>query len=93
MVHILNLNNINSLGAYDNPITWYADQTRALNNVLPSLIHQYDKNRYYNSSDGETRFPFTATRAGNATQYDNQGRIVWAPANNIFDSRGGSAVV
>ncbi len=78
-----------SLGVLDNVKSfdsqyiprWFTDPALALNSVLPSLIHQYDKTRYYNSADGETRFPFTATRAGNATQYDSLGRLVWAPAN------------
>lgn len=92
---MLSLGVLDNLKSYDSQYIapWFNDTSFALNGVKPSLIHQYDKSRYYNSSDGETRFPFTATRAGNATQYDNLGRIVWAPANNIFDSRGGSAVV
>lgn len=87
------LNNLNALGSYDYIRPWFAEPSLALNGVLPSLIHQYDKSRYYTTTSGQTNFPFTATRAGNATQHDSQGRIVWAPANNIFDSRGGSAVV
>ena len=60
---------------------WYNSISYRLNNVLPSLIHDYANGRYYNTKDTTTGFPFTATRTTNATQFDSQGRLVWAPAN------------
>ena len=67
--------------------SWYNEASTALNRVLPSLVHDYVSNRYYNTADGETSFPFTATRTSNATMFDAQGRLVWAPANlNGFSS-------
>ena len=64
-----------------NTTKWYDSSSLFLNRVAPSLVHDYTNQRYYNSADGETAFPFTATRTTNATQFDAQGRLVWAPAN------------
>ena len=60
---------------------WYRAAALKLNNVSPSLIHDYARQRYYNSVSGAQAFPFTATRTTNATQFDAQGQLVWAPAN------------
>jgi hypothetical protein len=59
---------------------WYQESSLALNGVMPSLIHNYTKDEYYNSSAGVTGFPFTATRTTNAMMFDGAGRLVWAPA-------------
>jgi len=58
---------------------WYASADLELNAVLPSLVHQYDQNRYYDSTQGSTSFPFTSTRTTNAMQYDASGNLVWGP--------------
>ena len=50
---------------------WYNSISYRLNNVLPSLIHDYANGRYYNTKDTTTGFPFTATRTTNATQFDS----------------------
>ena len=65
---------------------WYADPAYALNSVLPSFIHDYAIQRYYNSVDGETAFPLTSVRTSNAMQFDSQGQLVWAPANLLLRS-------
>jgi hypothetical protein len=66
---------------------WYNNASTALNRVLPSLYHDYANQRYYNSVDGETTFPFTAVRTGNAAMFNAQGDMVWAPANMVPDSQ------
>jgi len=69
------------------PVTrWYNNASTALNRVLPSLYHDYVNNRYWNTSDGETAFPFTSVRTTNATKFDAQGRLVWAPTNMVANS-------
>ena len=65
---------------------WYRSALLYLNGVLPSLIHDYANNRYWNSSAGATSFPFTSVRAGNATLFDAVGNLVWAPANLLLQS-------
>lgn len=85
---MLALNNLNLLNGFaqGNTIPWYKAGSLALNGVLPSLVHQYDNNRYYNSDDGQTAFPFTTTRTTNATMFDSAGNLVWAPANMLLYS-------
>ena len=73
-----NINNLNSLGSYDYIRPWYADPAYALNSVMPSFIHDYTQNKYWNSSTGAGGYPFGA-RTSNATMVDSQGRVVWAP--------------
>ncbi len=58
---------------------WYNNQDLALNNVLPSFIHDYAAQRYWNTTDGETGFPLSTLRTSNATTIDQQGRLAWAP--------------
>ena len=58
---------------------WYNNQDLALNNVLPSFIHDYAAQRYWNTTDGETAFPVSTLRNSNATTIDKQGRLAWAP--------------
>lgn len=65
---------------------WYKSASYLLNSVYPSMIHQYDKNRYYNSVEGTTAFPFTSTRTTNATMFNSDGQLAWAPANLIPNS-------
>lgn len=60
---------------------WYKSINLKLNNTLPSYISQFDMGRYYTSTTGPRAFPYTFTRAGNATHFDAQGRLVWAKAN------------
>lgn len=62
-----------------NKTLWYNSSNLALNRVLPSFVHDYINEKYYNTVDGETSFPFTATRTTNAMQFDRQGRLIWAP--------------
>ena len=93
MFSLANLNSVNSLATAEAARFWYESPTLALNNVLPSLIHQYGNNRYYDTAVGQTPFPFSAVRAGNATQFDSQGRLVWAPANMIPQSSTAGAVL
>lgn len=64
----------------EGPVTrWYNNQDLALNNVLPSFIHDYAAQRYWNTTDGETGFPLSTLRTSNATTIDKQGRLAWAP--------------
>jgi hypothetical protein len=72
---------------------WFDSSSLFLNRVAPSLVHDYANNRYYNTASGETSFPFSATRTTNATQFDAQGNIVWAPANLLTRSDPSTAVV
>ena len=65
---------------------WYKSTAYLLNNAAPTLIHDYMNDRYYTSSTGPIGFPFTATRTTNATMFDAQGRIVWAPSNILLRS-------
>jgi hypothetical protein len=65
---------------------WFTRDEFKLNGVLPDLIHQYSNNRFWNSSDGETTNPFTTVRTTNATMWDSQGRLVFAPANMLTRS-------
>lgn len=74
-------------------LEWYKSSSLALNGVFPSLIHQYDLNRYYDTAVGQSSFPFTAVRAGNATMFDNQGRLVWAEANMFTNGSGAGGTV
>ncbi len=72
---------------------WYTSSSYLLNSVAPSMIHDYANNRYWNSAAGSTSFPFTSTRASNATMFDSSGNLVWAPANLIARSGVAGAVV
>lgn len=92
MLNIQNLTNINNLALKGGEF-WYSASSLRLNGVLPTLIHEYDNNRYYSTSSGQTSFPFTSVRAGNATMFDNLGRLVWAPANFAQNTVGAGAVV
>ena len=74
-----------------NTTRWYNDVGTALNRVLPTLAHDYANNRYYNTVDGETTFPFTAVRTTNAMMFDSAGRMVWAPVNMSARSEPGGA--
>lgn len=65
---------------------WYKSTAYLLNNVSPSLFHDYAKNRYYNTTDGVISFPFTATRTSNAMMFDSSGNLVGAPANLLLRS-------
>lgn len=69
-----------------NTTQWYNSSSLFLNRVAPSLVHDYAGQRYYNTTDGETSFPFTATRTTNAMQFDSQGRLIFAPANLLPNS-------
>lgn len=73
-------------GVRANNTKFYNDQSVILNRVLPSFIHKYDTGQYYDTVAGETGFPFTAVRTSNAMQFDNQGRMVWAPTNMVVNS-------
>ncbi len=59
---------------------WYDNPDNALNSVLPSFIHDYTNQKYWDSVNGETSgFPVTTLRSSNATTIDREGRIAWAP--------------
>lgn len=79
MANRVNAINLKSVGAVDYLKPWFTDPAYALNSVMPSFIHDYTQNKYWNSSAGAGNFPFTGTRASNAMQFDSQGRLVWAP--------------
>lgn len=72
---------------------WYESTSYLLNSVAPSMIHDYASNRYWDSAVGSQGFPFSATRAGNATMFDSAGRLVYAPANMIAQSSMAGAAV
>ena len=72
---------------------WHTSPSYLLNSVAPSLIHDYAKDRYWNSAAGVHGFPFTNTRTGNATMFNSAGQLVWAPANMIANSSVSGAVV
>lgn len=72
---------------------WYRSEGYALNRVMPSFIHDYTNQRFWNISAGETANPFLSARTGNAMQFDNQGRLVWAPANMVGNSSTSGAVL
>lgn len=76
-----------------NTTQWYNSSSLFLNRVAPSLVHDYAGQRYYNTTNGETSFPFTATRTTNAMQFDSQGRLIFAPANLLTRSDPSTAVV
>lgn len=82
---MLSLGAIDNLKSYDSQYIppWYLDASYALNGVMPSLIHDYNTTRYWNSSSGETSFPFSTVRTTNAMQFNQQGNLAWAPANMI----------
>lgn len=63
---------------------WYGEAP--LNGVPPTFVSQFSQNRYYDTSRGETSFPYTFTRASNATMFDSAGNLVWAPANMCLQS-------
>lgn len=66
---------------------WYASTSALLNRSIPTLYHDFAKQRYYDSALGKTGLPYTAViRASNAMQFDAQGRLVWAPANLLLRS-------
>lgn len=58
---------------------WYRAEGYALNRVMPTFIHDYTNQRYWNTTDGETAFPIATLRTTNATMIDRQGRLSWAP--------------
>jgi hypothetical protein len=59
---------------------WYDNPANALNSVLPSFIHDYTNQKYWDSVNGETSgFPVTTLRSSNATTIDREGRVAWAP--------------
>lgn len=73
---------------------WYNSTSALLNSVLPSLYHDFAKQRYYDSALGETALPYTTTiRSSNAMQFDANGNLVWAPANMVVNSEMAGAVV
>ncbi len=82
---MLSLGAIDNIKSFDSQYIppWYLDPAYALNSVMPSLIHNYNSSRYWNSSNGETSFPFSSVRTTNAMQYNQQGNLSWAPANMI----------
>lgn len=86
MLNLSNLNNINALGEKSSSL-WYKKGTLKLNGVLPTLIHDYVANRYYNSASSVTIFPFSSTRTTNALMMNASGQLVWAPANTILQSQ------
>lgn len=57
------------------------------------MIHDYASNRYWDSIAGARSFPFTSTRASNATMFNSAGQLVYAPANMITKSAISGAVV
>lgn len=74
-------------------IPWYIADGYKLNGVLPSLIHEYSLDKYWDSAYGPRSFPFTNTRTGNATMFNSAGQLVWAPANMIAQSSVAGAAV
>ena len=58
---------------------WYRAEGYALNRVMPTFIHDYTNQRYWNTTDGETAFPIATLRTTNATTIDRSGRLAWAP--------------
>lgn len=81
MFGISNLTNLKLAGA--STPTWYTDPAYALNSVMPSLIHDYTKFKYWNSATGASAFPFATTRTTNAMQFDRLGRLIFAQSNLI----------
>ncbi len=67
-------------------LRWYESGTYKLNNVSPTYISQFDKNRHYRLGSGESSFPYTFSRASNATMFNSSGNLVWAPANLLLYS-------
>lgn len=65
---------------------WYKSASYLLNNVAPSLIHDYVRQRYYNNSSGVTSLPFTSTRTTNAMMLDVSGNLVWAPNSLLLQT-------
>lgn len=92
---MLSIGTLDNLKSYDSQYVppWYLSPTYALNGVLPSLIHDYTTTRYWNSSNGETSFPFSTVRTTNATMFNSAGQLVWAPANMIPQSSTAGAVL
>lgn len=80
-------------GIRANSTLWYNSSNLILNRILPTFVHKYDTQQYYNTVDGDTALPFTNTRTTNATQFDSQGRLVFAPANLLTISEPTTAVV
>jgi len=70
---------------------WYKSAQYLLNNVYPTLIHDYSRGQYYNASSGSTAIPFSPTRTTNATMFNSEGNMVWAPANIYTRSDVGDA--
>lgn len=63
-----------------NVTPWYDNPANALNSVLPSFIHDYTNQKYWDSVNGETSgFPVATLRSSNATTIDREGRLSWAP--------------
>jgi len=91
MFSLNNLNNLNNLGSMSSGTAWYNKSDIKLNSVLPTLIHKYDTQQYYNSADGATTIPFTPTRTSNATMILANGNMGWAPANLYTRSDVGDA--
>lgn len=90
-----NLSSISSVSSlkYSPTSKWYTAPNLALNGVLPSLTHDFIGNRYFNSTNKETTSPFAASRPGNAMQYNQQGQLVYGPANMLTISEPTTAVV
>lgn len=76
-----------------NRTLWYNASDMILGRALPSFVHKYDTQQYYNSVSGETSFPFSSVRTTNAMQFDAEGNLIWAPANMISNSTMAGAVV
>jgi len=70
---------------------WYKSAQYLLNNVYPTLIHDYSRGQYYNTASGPTSIPFTPTRTTNATMFNSAGNMIWAPANIYTRSDVGDA--
>jgi len=81
MANRVNAINLKSVGAVDYLKPWFTAPAYALNSVMPSFIHDYKQEKYWNSSAGAGGFPFTGVRTSNSTMFDGAGNNIYAPHN------------
>ena len=74
-------------------LPWYGSAATKLNGVSPSLFYDFGNDRYYNTAAKVTPFPFVATRTTNATMFNADGDMVWAPANLASNSATATASI
>lgn len=72
---------------------WYRRAALKLKGLSPSRMDDFLNNRYFNTTNGPSPFPFSSVRTTPATSFDSQGRLGWNPQNQLTRSGVATAAV